>query len=481
VWPDEDAFDELDDDSVELDAADTDLDVDTDNHTLPVDSGDAADEPPPPPNVLVILIDDLGVDKVSSWGANPVAPNTPVIDSLGESGVRFKAAYTQPSCSPTRAALLTGRFGRRFGLGRTIHVYQDEVVLPEDETTLAELVKAAPIPYATSAIGKWHVGSTLVGAGLLNPNEQGFDHYAGLFTNVGGSYEDYEITHGYYLFEKTTNGTYEVIEGVYLTTDEIDDAVDRVEVMREPWFLWLALHAPHAPFSPAPEELSGMSVTMDDSDEVRYTAKVQALDTEIGRLLESMDPEVRERTTIILLGDNGTPGAAVNGPFKKGAAKTTVYEGGVHVPMIISGARVEAVGEDVSAMVHAVDIFPTVAELAGVDLTQPPFDATERDGFSLVPFLSDPNHPEVRRTLFVERFGPNGVGVERDFEEAMMRDERWKLVADLVRDKTELYDLQGLVEEGPDLMLSPPLDADAQLAFDELHELMLQTRSILTP
>ncbi|MHC5212741.1 MAG: sulfatase-like hydrolase/transferase, partial [Planctomycetota bacterium] len=138
-----------------------------------------------------------------------------------------------------------------------------------------------------------------------------------------------------------------------------------------------------------------------------YRAMVEALDTELGRLLDGLGPALQSRTTVVFLGDNGTPGEVSSRPFAKDHAKGTLYEGGVNVPLIVTGPRVKVPGTESIALVSVTDLFATVAEIAKVDLGQT-LPGVPLDSRSLVPYLADPSAPPQRKVLFTELFHPNG-------------------------------------------------------------------------
>ena len=150
-------------------------------------SGDAPQ--PPPGNVLVIVADDVGVDKIYAYGEHPDAPPTPNIDQLAAQGVLFRRAYAQPWCSPSRACVLTGRYGFSTGVGNPVNQNVPESGLPLSEITIPELLDAGvPAGIATAAIGKWHLAS-LASGDVLHPNEQGFEWFEGTPGNF--SSDDY--------------------------------------------------------------------------------------------------------------------------------------------------------------------------------------------------------------------------------------------------------------------------------------------------
>ena len=225
-------------------------------------------------------------------------------------------------------------------------------------------------------------------------------------------------TRAYWDWDKYVDG--EVArEDTYATTDSVDETLRAMEELAEPWFIWLAFNAPHRPFHAPPKHLHSFDLKgpPERSPVAHMKAMTEAMDTEIGRLLESVDTT---RTTVIFIGDNGTTGEATDAPFDPAHAKGTLYEGGVHVPLIVAGSRVTRPGTECAALVCATDIFPTVRDIAGLG-------DVARDGVSILPYLSDPDLPSLRDYLYAEIFRPNGPPPHERFRRAI-RGARYKLI-----------------------------------------------------
>jgi arylsulfatase A-like enzyme len=397
-------------------------------------------------NVLVIVADDVGTDMVGAYHQHPEAPPTPVVDSLAANGILFRNAYACPTCSPTRAGIMTGRYGFRVGLGDAIKEWLPEPALPLSEVTLPEMLnRAGPTRIANGAIGKWHLGSIVVG-GADDPNLQGFDWFEGTLGNLYNGQT-------YFAHEKVTNGV-TTASTTYATTEQADDAIARIQAMPQPWFVYLAFNAAHEPFHAPPAYLHTYTLSGDPdaTPNLHFCAAVQAMDTEIGRLLASLPPATRANTTIIFIGDNGTPNLAVIPPSVAGHSKGSLYEGGIHVPLIISGKEVEHPGAICDAFVEAVDLFPTIADLFGRDYRAGVGDDRPIDGHSLSRYLHDPAAVPEREFIFSERFSPNGFG-PYDSQAWTVRDRRWKLIRRVGEDDL-FFDMQGLLFEGENLLRS---------------------------
>lgn len=389
-----------------------------------------------PPNVLLVVMDDVGVDAVSTYGVQPTAPSTPTLDRLAAEGVRFERAWAMPVCTPTRAALLTGRMPRRTGIGTGVGPFDRKGGLPLSEVTIAEMLRAAPIPYATTAIGKWHLSTTDVG-GLDAPNLQGFDHYRGAIANLLPAQTTDGSTQDYFRWQETQDGATAWRTG-YATEAEVDDALAAVHTMPEPWFLYMAFHAAHAPYQP-PHSMTGVG----QDPPAQFEATVRALDSELGRLLDGLGEARLANTIVVVLGDNGTPPVAERPPFDADPSKFTIFEGGVHVPLLVRWPGVAKAGGVSDALIHVTDVFPTVARAAGVpEETWPVLD-----GVDLAPALREPATGVGHPLLFTEEFSPNGVSALRLADQVAVRDERYKLIR-YVGLGDALFDMQGLVVEG---------------------------------
>jgi arylsulfatase B len=395
--------------------------------------------PASPPNVLLIVADDMGTDKVASYAEHPRTPATPVLDDLARGGVRFRNAYSYPLCSPTRAAILTGRLGRRNGLG-VIIPWNGTWELPLDEVTIPELLDRSGTDWATAAIGKWHLSGPRTANGYRHANLQGFDHVAGSINNL---YFDDEISDekgdtNYFSWEKNVDGLVTPVTQ-YATAATTDDALTWVTAAREPWFLYVAYNSAHAPFHVPP----GSTVSSSAPAPARHAAMVEDLDREIGRLLGGLPAGQRERTLIVFVADNGTPHGVVLPPRKPSQGKGSLYEGGTNVPLIVAGPGVFR-GGVTDALVHVVDLLPTIAECTGVDPTR---TGAPLDGVSFAAALRSPADPGRRRFVVTEKFGPAGRPPYRTDQRAV-RDERYKLL--VTEDDGEwFFDLLGRDDDGP--------------------------------
>ena len=395
-----------------------------------------------PPNFIFMIGDDMAVEILSCYGVGADTAQTPNIDSLCDQGVRLDNFWAQPVCSPTRATLLTGRYGFRTGVGRPVgtpnlianHVpyakkakdapaelpagggrprrdgardgpAPEAVGLLADEYTFPMALKAQEnLNYQTAAFGKWHLADKNNGW-TQHPQRVGFDNYAGILFGEPESYFGYsKVVDGEVLPEGHT---------VYGTTDIINDAVDWLGKRNEdnPFFLWVAFNAPHTLFHLPPlnllhsdaRNLDPQGINKENQFEY-YKAMIEAMDTEIGRLLSTLSESEKQNTYIVFMGDNGTPGEVAQAPFYRGHAKGSVYQGGVNVPFIIVGPGIKG-GRASQALTNSVDVYATVLELAGIDVATARLKDKGFDSVSMLPILLDDQDSTGRTFTYSDVFG----------------------------------------------------------------------------
>ena len=379
------------------------------------------------PNLLLIIADDLGLDASRQYSLSQDLPVTPRLDALAASGVVFDNMWATPACTTTRASILTGQHGVNSGVSFV------PAVLRSDALTLQSFLRRTPSTagYVNAVFGKWHVGGARPDPG--HPNLFGIDTYAG---NVGGnlqSYTDWELVR-----DRTPNRSTE-----YHTTAITDLARDWVAQQTQPWFLWVAYSAPHSPFHLPPNELHTQSLSGDPEDitnnrRAYFLAAIEAMDTEIGRLLDSMPAETLDRTIVMFLGDNGTPRPVLDRTAFGNRGKNTLYEGGVRVPFIASGALVERQGAREESLVNTTDLFATIATLAGEPT------AEFENGTSFAHLITG-GAGSTRRYNYTEFESDSVTGWAA-------RSARYKLIR--FQDGTqELYDVQADIAEANNLLL----------------------------
>lgn len=401
------------------------------------------------PNVVVILADDLGYGDLSGYGHPSI--RTPRLDRLAAEGIRLTTVYAAPSCSPSRAALLTGRYPRRSGLNSVL-MPDATTGMPAAEVTLAELLKGAG--YDTAMVGKWHLGDR---AGFL-PTEHGFDEYFGLLYSNDMIPPWVQTTKP----RRLVRGTVELpgeVDMHTLTRQYVDEAVRVVRAPRErPFFLYLAYSMPHVPIGASPA-FAGTSAGG------RYGDTIEELDAETGRVLDALKERGIERNTLVIFtSDNGpwaempprmlpidkvrATDAGSAGPFR--GSKGSTWEGGVRVPLIAAWPGRIPAGRSTSALVSTLDVYATVAGAAGAPL---PADRP-MDSHDLLPLLtaSAPGATAVSpRTDYVYFSDGRLEG---------LRDGRWKIRVVPPRDGgpvvPQLYDLVNDPYERFDVALTHP-------------------------
>jgi arylsulfatase A-like enzyme len=373
-------------------------------------------------NILLLIADDYGIDVTRYYPltdprvTSPPAPPTPKLASLARNGLLFRNAWTQPSCSPSRAAMLTGRYGFRTGIGKPVpHDLTDPAptFLP-DEFTLPEAFQARPdLRYVLVHVGKWHLSR-----GITDPNLHGWPHFS-------GPHPELAHVESYFQWPKVVDGV-QTTSTVYATTDQVNDMVRVIAEAKEArrsYFIWGALSAPHSPYQKPPNALhtrDSLSAS-GASRRAYYEAMIEAMDTEIGRLLGSVDLAT---TTVIFVGDNGTPNEVTASPYDANHAKLRVYEQGVRVPMIVAGAGVVAPGRQVTGLVNTVDLYPTILRLAGIDPSTVLPAGTKIDGVSILPYIENTVTTSPRGTAYAEKFD---LAYNEQWEHAI-RNTRYKLI-----------------------------------------------------
>ena len=413
------------------------------------------------PNILFILTDDLGINQVGAYGDTPI--RTPNLDRLAANGILFTQAYSGNTvCSPSRVSLFTGRDGRLMANN------SNTVELDKLDVTFGHVLKHAG--YDTALFGKYSIGSQM---GVTDPLAMGFDTWFGMYSILEGHRQYPQILwrDGQKLrIEENEGGK----KGAYAQRLFTDEAIQYIKEDREnPFFVMLSYSSPHAELA-APEKFvtpyhgelpkkpyTGMS-TGSPSDKYAWyypeavdhphatlAGMVTALDSYVGEIVNVLeDKGIADNTLIFFTSDNGPhdEGGADPEFFKASAPykgmKRDLYEGGIHVPMILSWpAAVKKARTDDTPWAFA-DVLPTFADLSGVNLNTVP--RVKTNGLSIAPLLNDQPEPLPERTLYWE-FGkqagdPNSGIVGEVFQAA--RRGKWKAVRYGLDAPVELYDLE---------------------------------------
>ncbi|MCE2815400.1 MAG: arylsulfatase [Planctomycetaceae bacterium] len=348
-----------------------------------------------PPNIVVFLSDDQG------WGDFGFQGNsnfqTPNLDQLAHSGAVCQRFYVCPVCAPTRAEFLTGRYHPR---GSAMGVTQGDERLDLDETTLADRFKKAG--YATGAFGKWHNGSQFP----YHPNARGFDEFYGFCSGHWGDYFSPPLEH---------NGN-KVQGNGFVADDFTNHAIDFIEQhASQPFFCYVAFNTPHSPMQvpddywdrvkdrPLTMRHLGRPAEKEDEPTTRAAiAMVENLDWNVGRVLQRLDQlQLRNNTIVVYFNDNGPNSFRWNACMK--GRKGTLDEGGVRTPLIIQWPGVIPPNHRVAQLSGAIDITPTLCELAKIPIDNDPDHPL--DGISIAKQILNPSTPNFSRSLFTHWSG----------------------------------------------------------------------------
>lgn len=418
-------------------------------------------QPPPKPNFVFMLIDDMGWADGSCFGSKFY--QTPNLNRLAAQSMRFTSAYASCAvCSPTRAAIMTGRAPARLHITDWIpgegtpkqsrfRVPDWQQYLPLEAQTIAEALK--PLGYATASIGKWHLGGS-----NLSPTQQGFD------VNIAGGHIGHPASFFWPYGE--TGASHRVPglaeaggqRGEYLTDRLTDEGLKFIEAnQHQPFFLYLPHYAVHAPLMGKEEiiEQYGEKPGFNGQSNKVYAAMLQSVDDSVGRILKKLEElHLAERTVFIFTSDNGgavhfgKPPVTSNAPLRLG--KGYAYEGGLRVPLLVKVPWLirDASVCDVPVISH--DWFPTLLELAGAKKSAA---RSARDGVSLVPLLK--GQDRLRRDGLFWHYPHYWFGTNvTPYSVARVGD--WKLIRFYESDREELYNLRDDLSETKNLAVSAP-------------------------
>ena len=441
------------------------------------------------PNIIIILVDDLGFNQISSYGGGMANGQfkTPNIDKLANDGVLCTNGYSSsPVCSPSRASLLTGRFATRFGyeftpttssMMKAISVFSkkngiadgiyydnreeniiaiDQMGIPQSEKTIPEMLK--PEGYHNIHIGKWHLGH---GKDFL-PRKHGFDEslrmdQGSLFLpendkNVINAKLDFDpidkVLWGNLPYAVNFNEGPRMNPDGHLTDYLTDEAVKVIEKNKNrPFFLYLAYWAVHSPLQAKKEDYEKLSFIKNHEERV-LASMVMTVDRGVGKIRDVLkENNMDDNTIIIFTSDNGAPGYIglpdLNKPYR--GWKLTHFEGGVHVPFIVSYPNKIPKGSAYNGRVSNLDIFSTAASLAGIDINRNDLQQIQFDGVNILPYLSGEKEGEPDRVLF-----------NKSGDYSFLIKDGWKLQVDLIQNKKWLYNLNEDPTEQINLIESYP-------------------------
>ena len=416
------------------------------------------------PNIVLIVADDLGWSDLSCQGSKFY--ETPNIDGLASSGLRFTNAYANaPNCAPTRASLLTGLYTPRHGIYtvgsskrgkarfRKLVPTENKTELGDDFVTLPEVLKTRG--YRNGSFGKWHLGE--------DPRTQGFH------VNVGGTTQGHPKS---YTSPYSNKALPDGEDGEYLTDRLTDEACAFMARNKErPFFCYLSYFAVHTPIQPKEgstkkfEEKVETKQAAAGQDNAKYAGMVATLDANVGRVLAKLkELEVDDNTIVIFVSDNGGLSRVTsNRPLRGG--KGMLYEGGIRVPWIVRHPAIERRGETIDTPVITSDLFVTLAAMAGVEAAKIP----KNDGVNLTPLLRGAAfEPRVLAWHFPAYLEDDvAAGTWRCTPASALRFGRHKLLHFFETGKLELYDLEADPGETTDIADKEPglvVDLEALLA-----------------
>ncbi len=373
----------------------------------------------PQPNIVIFVADDLGWADVGFKGS-PI--QTPHLDRLAKEGLELSRFYTTPSCSPTRAALMTGRNAFSLGIAyATIMPWSNNGVHPE-ERFMPEAFKEAG--YQTAMFGKWHLGHAQES---YHPNQRGFDHFYGHLHTEVGFYPPF-ANQGGKDFQRNGKSVEDEGYETFMLVDEATQWLDGRDT-KKPFFIYMPFLAPHTPLA-APQEYVDKYASLEDTrgparspvDQISgmarksgmvksqrpiYAAVVDAMDEAIGRVLDKLNKMgVADNTIVLFMSDNGGQtifgsGGADNSPLRGG--KGEVFEGGIRTVSLIHWPKKIPAGKKLEQTVSVMDIFPTLASAAGVDIKA----SKVLDGQDMWQAISEGVNIERNAPLFFAQESPN--------------------------------------------------------------------------
>lgn len=406
--------------------------------------------PDAPPNVVLLLADDMGYGDLSSYGCPDI--RTPNIDSIGRGGVRFTQFYANaPECTPTRSALLTGRYQQRVGglecaigvsnVGRYDDAIwlqeRDELGLPASEMTMARILKGHG--YDTACFGKWHLGYL----DKFLPARHGFDEYFGVLGGNADYFTHTEADGWHALYHNRRS----VHRKGYMTDLIVEHATAWLSKRsQKPFFLYVPFTAPHTPVQgPGDADKKIDSSNWNKGDRATYGRMVERMDDGIGAILSQLEKiDAAGNTIVMFLSDNGGYNLSRNDPFRGG--KSTLWEGGIRVPCVIRWPGVLPEGSTSRQVGLTMDLLPTILAATGA---KPPA-GRKFDGVDLLPVLRGSEQPFSRTVCWRYKRGNVVRKAVRDGDMKYIRDDG----------REELYNLAVDEREQRNLIAKTPSVAD---------------------
>ena len=387
---------------------------------------------PSRPNIVLIMMDDLGYGDVGSYGGSDA--KTPNIDRLARQGIKFTDFYANhANCSPTRTALITGRYQQRYGIESPLR-HDDPRHLPPSDTSLPRLLKNAG--YATGLIGKWHLGFEAA----AGPNRHGFDEFWGFRRGAVDYYTHNVATTAAVKLETPIHDLYHNEQPTTSTAYLTDEFTRRAEAFIQqhagkPFFLEVAYNATHWPYQrpDLPEGKRGWEHYRETGTRADYIAMLERADQGVGRILDALDRlNLAQNTLVMFTSDNGGEWLSRNAPLFH--RKSTLWEGGIRVPLLLRWPARLASGTTSSQVGITMDLTASILAAAGA---KPP-DGYRPEGIDLIAALQ--KNTAVERTLFWRLPPAPGTTGTPPVTQRVVRRGNWKYVDD--RGQYFLFDLR---------------------------------------
>ena len=420
------------------------------------------------PNILLIMVDDLGKEWISCYGAEGI--ETPNIDRLAEEGIKFANAYSMPKCTPTRATLLTGQYPYRNGWVNHWDVprWGDGCHFdPKHNLTFARILQESG--YRTAIAGKWQINDFRVQPDILK--DHGFDEWC-MWTGyeTGQPTERGDDTADPYIHTNDGSRTYEArVRTGCLCTDFLIDFMERHR--EDPMLLYFPMCLTHGPFVPTPDERGRRQ-----GKDACFKAMVRYTDKLVGDLVQSLeDLGLRKDTYILFTTDNGTAGTfagSLDGRKVRGG-KGSLSENGINAPFIVSRPGTVPSGVTNQALTDFTDLFPTLLEFAGIEASP----NWSLDGHSIAPVLNGETNEPSRDWILsmgggVAKFNGERVVPDEEYADRAIRGERYKIIH-TQKGTTALYDLENDPGEATNLIGSESADAmEARRHLEEAAQSM---------
>jgi arylsulfatase A-like enzyme len=405
-------------------------------------------------NVLLIVAENIGTDAFPGYEIGTNKPTLPNLEKMASQGVTFANTWSYPTGTYTQASILTGKYGSKTGALKSNAVQSESIGL--QESLHKHVRRESNDAYENAFIGKWSLSTNAIVTSTM-----GIRYYSGFFGEIVPNPYDWTYT------ARVDGRWYDTPRDVYITNSLTYVASNWIGQQNAPWFLLLRYTSAGAPFHVPPDSTHTQGALSEDANAISqkpmpyYFAMLENLDHEIGRLLQEIPDSVLQYTTVIFVGENGADQDVLQAPYTQGQGKGTLYQGGIHVPMIVSGAHVQRVGQQDTNLVQSTDLFATIAQLTGT-LSSSNYE----NSYSFRELLEAPGTGS-RKYNYSENGGVDSVAGYA------IRNMQYKLI-EYTDGTRELYDLQSDPYEQNNLMLQNRSSEVEQ----QLQELVTEAQKI---